>query len=69
MEALAKTRRIGGSLVVTIPRIIVEQEGLSEDQTITITVKKAKKSWFGVAKGIAPFSEESKLRGQLEEHE
>ena len=69
MEAVVKTRKIGGSLVVTIPRIIVEEEGLMENQNVRIDVKKIKKSGFGLFKGVGPFTKESKLRGQLEEDE
>mgnify|MGYP001581909453 CR=1 FL=1 len=69
MEAATKTRRIGGSLVVTIPRFIVEHEGLTEDQMVEIEVKKIKKSGFGMCKGIGPFTREDKFKGQLEEDE
>ena len=49
MEALIKTRKIGGSLVITIPRVIVEEEGLMPNQIVEINVKKIKKSGFGIA--------------------
>ncbi|MBI3032176.1 hypothetical protein HYY69_01770 [Candidatus Woesearchaeota archaeon] len=66
MQTLSKTRRIGGSLVVTIPKRIVEQEGLIENETVTIEVKKVRRSFFGITKGKVSFSKEDKLRGQLE---
>lgn len=66
MEAIARTRRIGGSLVVTIPKEIVEEEGLREDQTVRIEIRRLPKSGFGLFKGVGPFSKESKLKGQLE---
>lgn len=69
MEAITKTRKIGGSLVVTIPRVVVEEEGLTEDQTVKIEIKKLKKSGFGLSKGLASFSKEDKFKGQLEENE
>ena len=61
MEALTKTRKIGGSLVVTIPKTIVEEEGLKEGQTIKIDVKRIKKDFFGAFKGIGPFTKEDEL--------
>jgi len=67
MEAFTRTRRIGGSLVVTIPKTIVEEEGLLENQVIKIDVKKIKKSGFGLSKGLASFSREDKFKGQLED--
>lgn len=66
MEALTKTRKIGGSLMVTVPKIIVEEEGLEEDQTVVIEIKKMPRSGFGLFKGIGPFTKADKFRGQLE---
>ncbi|MBI2573743.1 AbrB/MazE/SpoVT family DNA-binding domain-containing protein [Candidatus Woesearchaeota archaeon] len=66
METISKTRKIGGSLMVTIPREIVEEEGLVENQTVKIEIRKLAKSGFGLCKGMGSFSKESKLRGQLE---
>lgn len=66
MQALSKTRKIGGSIMVTIPKNIVEQEGLVENQAVTIEVKKVRVSGFGISKGLASFSKEDKFRGQLE---
>lgn len=66
MEAIAKTRRIGGSLVVTIPRIVAEHEGLLENQPVSIIVTRVKKSGFGMFKDIKPFAKEDKFLGQLE---
>ncbi|MDP3728182.1 MAG: AbrB/MazE/SpoVT family DNA-binding domain-containing protein [bacterium] len=67
METLTKTRKVGGSLVVTIPREIVELEDLQENQLVKIEVHKAKKSGFGISKGKGiRFTKEDKFRGQLE---
>ena len=66
MEALSKTRTIGGSLVVTIPKNIVDEEGLLPNQTIIIEIKKIRRSGFGMLKGIGPFTKEDKFKGQLE---
>lgn len=67
MEALTKTRRIGGSLVATIPKIVVDEESLVEDQVILIQVHKLPRSGFGISTGKSSFSRADKLRGQLEE--
>ena len=67
MEAISKTRKIGGSLMVTVPKGIVEEEGLGEDQAVMIEIKKIPRSGFGLFKGIGPFSKSDKFRGQLEE--
>ncbi len=66
MEVLTKTKKVGGSLMITIPKAVVEQEQLKENQTVTIEIKRTKVSGFGIRKGIAPFSKEDKFKGQLE---
>ncbi|HIH42405.1 TPA: hypothetical protein HA246_02055 [Candidatus Woesearchaeota archaeon] len=66
MEAITKTRKIGGSLMVTIPRNIVEKEGLIENQIIKIEIEKIRKSGFGLHKGLVPFTKEDAFKGQLE---
>ncbi|HIG93140.1 TPA: AbrB/MazE/SpoVT family DNA-binding domain-containing protein [Candidatus Woesearchaeota archaeon] len=67
METIAKTWKIGGSLVVTIPKAVVEEESLQENQLIEIDIHKLPKSGFGLFKGIGPFTSESEFRGQLDE--
>ncbi len=63
MKVFARTREIGGSIVVTIPKILIEFEGIKKNQLVEIDVKKPKKSFFGICKGIGPFTEEDKFTG------
>ena len=60
MRMTARTRRIGGSLMVIIPKEMVEVEQLSEGQEVEIQVKKVKKKdfseCFGMFKGIGSWS-------------
>ena len=56
--ATAKTRAIGGSLVVTIPIEIVRTENLHENETVEIEIKKKRKSYFGALKGIGSYIRE-----------
>jgi len=67
MKALTRTRKVGGSLVVTLPNEIVKSETLEENELIELEIKKHKRSFFGALKGIGPFTKKDKLRGQLEE--
>jgi hypothetical protein len=63
-EAIAKARKLGGSLVVTIPNKIADEEGIREGESVRITIEKMKKSGFGAMKGIGPF-----MKGdELDEH-
>ena len=65
MKSLTRTRSVGGSLIVTIPREIVKEEMLEEDELIEIEVKKHKKDFFGVLKGIGKFTEKDRMRDRL----
>jgi antitoxin component of MazEF toxin-antitoxin module len=61
-RALAKARKVGGSLMVTIPKEVVEQEDIREGEIVEVEVRKAQKNFFGVTPGIGPFSREDKMK-------
>ena len=60
-KALVKSRKVGGSIVVSIPKKVVEHEGIREGELLEIDVRKARKDWFGAFKGIGPFTKEDEL--------
>ena len=60
-ECLAKTRKVGGSLVVTLPKELVENEKIKEGEIVKIRVKKLRKDGFGILKGVGPFNVEDEL--------
>jgi bifunctional DNA-binding transcriptional regulator/antitoxin component of YhaV-PrlF toxin-antitoxin module len=60
-DCLAKTRKVGGSLVVTLPKELVESEKIKEGEAVEIRVKKLRKDGFGVLKGAGPFTVEDEL--------
>ena len=59
--ALAKVRRVGGSLVVTIPNEVAQEEDLKPGELVNIEVRKAKKSFFGIDRGIGPFTRDDEM--------
>jgi len=59
--SLTKTRKAGGSLVVTLPKELVESKRIKEGEVIEITVKKVRKDGFGVVKGMRRFTAEDEL--------
>jgi hypothetical protein len=59
--SLTKTRKVGGSLVVTLPKQLVESKKIKEGEVVEINVKKVRKDGFGVLKGLAPFAAEDEL--------
>lgn len=61
MKALARARSIGGSVVVTIPREIVVEERILPGELLEVQVRKIQKSFFGLAKGIGPFTLEDEM--------
>jgi len=60
--ALAKVRKVGGSLVVTIPREVAEEEGIKPGETVNVEVRKMKRSYFGTARGIGRFTQEDEMK-------
>lgn len=59
--SLVKVRRVGGSLVVTLPKELVESKKIKEGEIVEISVKKVKKNGFGVFKGLTPFTAKDEL--------
>jgi len=60
-KALVRSRKVGGSIVVSIPKEVADQEGIREGELVEIDVRKARKDWFGSLKGIGIFSKEDEL--------
>jgi antitoxin component of MazEF toxin-antitoxin module len=60
-KTLVKARKIGGSLMVTIPKGVVEQEDVREGDLVEIEVRKAKKSFFGATPGIGSMTREDEF--------
>jgi antitoxin component of MazEF toxin-antitoxin module len=60
--ALARVRKVGGSLIVTIPREVAEEEGVKPGELVNIEIHKTKKSFFGAARGIGPFTREDEMK-------
>ena len=66
MKTTVRTRQVGGSLMVTLPANIVKEKRIMENDMVEIDIQKVRKDFFGAARGIGPFNEEDKLKGQLE---
>ena len=55
---LAKTKRVGGSLMVTIPKSAVDTFGIEEGETVELSVRPLRKDYFGALRGVGTFSHE-----------
>ena len=62
VSCLTKTRKVGGSIVVTLPKELVETQKIRENEFVEVTVKKCRKNGFGVLKNMAPFTVEDELK-------
>src|SRR5947209_1424384 len=60
--ALTRVRKVGGSLVVTIPREVVEEEGVKPGELVNVEIRKTRKSFFGAAREIGPFTVEDEMK-------
>ncbi len=60
-KTVVKTRKVGGSIVVRIPKDVVEQEDIREGELVELDVRKARKDWFGAFPRLKPFSREEEL--------
>jgi bifunctional DNA-binding transcriptional regulator/antitoxin component of YhaV-PrlF toxin-antitoxin module len=60
-KSLTKTRKVGGSIVVTLPKELVESQKIKEGEIVEVTVKKLRKAGFGSLKGIGPFTAEDEM--------
>ncbi len=47
---------------MTIPREVAEQEGVKPGELVSLEIRKTKKSFFGAAKGIGPFTSQDELK-------
>jgi len=60
-RTIVKTRKIGGSIVVRIPKDVADKEGIKEDEFVEIDVKKARREWYGTFPTLKKFSREEEL--------
>lgn len=61
MGAITKTRKIGGSLVATIPSNVINAEDIKEGEWIELEIKKYKKDYFGSLKELDKFEKEDRM--------
>jgi antitoxin component of MazEF toxin-antitoxin module len=67
LKTIAKTRKIGGSIVVTIPANIIQNEQIGANELIELEVKKIRKNYFGALKGIGHFTREDRMEDRMED--
>ena len=65
ITAYVTTRKIGGSLVVTLPKDIVNLIDIHVNETIKIDIDKTRPDFFGKCKGIGKFTEKDRLESRV----
>jgi len=62
VEELVVVRKVGGSLMVTVPKEVVESLGLKPNAKLRVDFKKPKVDLFGIYKGAKyiPFTREDR---------
>ncbi len=54
-EIVATVRRVGGSLMVTIPKEAADGEGIREGTAVVLRLRKKRRSSFGLFPGLGPW--------------
>lgn len=57
---VAKPRRVGGSLMVTLPKDAVDALGIREGEPMELEVRLPRRSYLGALRGIGRFQEEDR---------
>ena len=57
-ETIQRAKKIGGSLMVRIPKDIVEHEHIQPGEAVKITIQKVRKDWFGAFKTLKPWNKQ-----------
>lgn len=60
--AFVKTRKVGGSFVITLSKELVEEEQIEEGEIVEVIVRKLRRDGFGVPRGKKPFRAEDELK-------
>jgi antitoxin component of MazEF toxin-antitoxin module len=62
VKCLTRTRKVGGSIIVTLPKELVDSQKIKENEFLEISVKKCRKNGFGALRGMQPFTVEDELK-------
>jgi len=54
-DVSGKARKVGGSLMVVIPKDVADMEGIRDGTPVKIRVSKKRASSFGILPGIGPW--------------
>ena len=65
MKMITKTKKVGGSLMVVVPKKMIDAANIKEGEEVEIEVRKVKKKdfrkYFGAFKGVGPWTKEDRF--------
>ncbi|HLC79583.1 MAG TPA: hypothetical protein VJG83_04095 [archaeon] len=61
MQVIVKVKKIGGSFMARIPSDAVKELNLKENDSIHLEMKKPRKTYLGIYKGIGQFTEDDRF--------
>ncbi len=59
-QVVAKAKRVGGSIMVTLPKQVVDLLGVVEGDAVELNVQLPRRSFLGALRGIGAFTEEDR---------
>ncbi|MBS3176833.1 AbrB/MazE/SpoVT family DNA-binding domain-containing protein [Candidatus Woesearchaeota archaeon] len=65
-QTIQRAKKIGGSLMLRIPKDIVELEHIQPGEAIQMEIKKLRKDWFGAFPTLKTFTKEDRLHSRYE---
>jgi hypothetical protein len=60
-RTVVRAKRVGGSIMVRLPKEVVDLEDIHEGEMVEVEVKKARRSGFGMDPGIGSMTREDEF--------
>ncbi len=57
-DEIVKAKKIGGSIMILVQKDIIDIEKINEGDTLQVSIKKIKPSFFGAFPTLTPFDKE-----------
>ncbi|HLC85252.1 MAG TPA: AbrB/MazE/SpoVT family DNA-binding domain-containing protein [Candidatus Nanoarchaeia archaeon] len=66
VQTIQRVKKIGGSLMVRIPKDLVQMEHIQAGESLELDIRKLRKDYFGAFPGLKPFTKEDRMRSKYE---
>lgn len=65
-QVIQRTKKIGGSLMIRIPKEVVDIEHIHEGEPVQVEIQKIRKDWFGAFPSLKPFTKEDRMHSHYD---